>query len=46
MEHLIAYIMNEANVDYEAATDCAYALMDGLDERIRSYFDRYYSMED
>lgn len=39
MEHLIKYIMNEADVDYEQASDCAYSLMHAIDGMIEEYFE-------
>lgn len=48
MENLIKYIMNEANVDYERASDCAYRIMYALDDMIEAYFeeDEYEYEED
>lgn len=39
MEHLIEYIRRQADVDHEAAVECAYHIMQAVDEMIESYFE-------
>ena len=39
MEHLIEYIISQADVDHEAAVECAYHIMQAVDEMIESYFE-------
>ena len=42
MEHLIEYIRRQADVDHEAAVDCAYFIMGAVDEIIDEYFEEYF----
>ena len=39
MEHLIEYIRRQADVDHEAAVECAYHIMQAVDEMIEYYFE-------
>ena len=39
MEHLIEYVRLQADVDYDAAVECAYHIMQAVDEMIENYFE-------
>ena len=39
MEHLIEYIRSQADVDHEAAVECAYHIMQAVHEMIENYFE-------
>lgn len=39
MEHLIEYVKLQAGVDYEAAVECAYHIMQSVDTMIDDYFE-------
>lgn len=39
MEHLIEYVRLQADVDHEAAVECAYHIMQAVDEMIENYFE-------
>ena len=39
MGHLIEYIRSQADVDHEAAVECAYHIMQSVDMMIYDYFE-------